>query len=807
MPITVNGKTDRGAVLEWVCEEMAKGAESAAPGEAPRDALEEILVGLWASVLRRDDVGIHDNFFELGGHSLLATRVISRIRDDFRVELPVRTLFDDPTVAGLARRLGESLRQTPSAQIVEEVALAAERPSILPLSWAQVRLWFLDRFEDGAASNLNIRLALRWRGALEPEALRAAFNLLPARHEILRTTFPVLEGGEPFQRIAPRVEVDLPLIDLSRLEAPDREAQVRLRQIESGRHLFDLLRAPLLRIVLLRLEARDSETQEHVLLQCVHHIVSDGWSMSLMLREVLAAYLALIRGQEPFLPSLPQQYADHAVAQRLRLEGEAGRVELDWWRETLKAPPPALDLPADHRRPPVASHRGASCLHILDAELSGDLRRLARGRGATLFMVLLAAFKVVLARLSGERDILVGTPIAGRQRAEVENLLGCFLNTLVLRTRFDARASFDDILERVRDNALGAYAHQELPFERILEEIAPERDLSRTPLFQVFFNMLNLPSVESRELLRDAGFEIEALDPPGVEAKFDLTVYAGEREEGTIALNLVYRRDLFTGERIAEVARQFERVLRQVAEDPAIPVGRISLLSEPAQRALDLPRVQSDAFVGSVPELFLRRASEHPDKVALRDPQVAWSYAWTARESAGLAWRLRGFGVGRGAVVAIFARRNAALGVAVLGVLRAGAVATILDPDLPAGRLADILRLARPRALVEIDGETLEVSPTRTLEVCEAPIDLPLGADDPAILTFTSGSTGAPKGVIGRHGPLTHFLSWQAERFSARFRRPGQRAFGAFPRSFAAGPLHTSLPGRGGRFPRSRAAP
>ncbi|MEM7584449.1 MAG: amino acid adenylation domain-containing protein, partial [Acidobacteriota bacterium] len=334
-------------------------------------------------------------------------------------------------------------------------------------------------------------------------------------------------------------------------------------------------------------------------------------------------------------------------------------------------------------------------------------------------------------------------------------------------------ASFDDILARVCDNALGAFAHQEIPFERILEEVAPERDLSRTPLFQIFFNMLNLPRLESRALLHGEPLEFEPLDRPEIESKFDLTVYLSEREDDAISLALVYRRDLFVQERMAELARQFERVLRQVADEPTIPIDRISLLTEPARRALGyLPSPHSSAFIGSVPERFLHQASAHPDKIALADPHLALSYARTARESAGLARHLRRLGIqpslGHGAVVAVVARRNATLGIAVLGVLRAGAMVTILDPDLPAARRDRILRAARPHAVIEIRGETLGVSATETADACETAIDLPLGPDDPAILTFTSGSTGMPKGVVGRHGPLTHFLPWQADRFQHR---------------------------------------
>ncbi|MEM7587044.1 MAG: amino acid adenylation domain-containing protein, partial [Acidobacteriota bacterium] len=775
-PLTPAGKVDRAALEREAAFDDASGESSK---EAPRNALEEILTGQWATLLKADEVGIHDNFFELGGHSLLATQLISRIRASFGIQLPVRALFEHPTIAGLAHRLEAGLRETSSP--LEEATVVHERPDPVPLSWAQYRLWFLDRFEDGAASSLNIPIALRWRGALEPDALRAAFQQLLTRHEVLRTSFPVLDDGEPIQRIAPRLTagtsgIDIPIIDLCRLDAGDRESQSQYLQLEHGRRPFDLLQAPLLRVALLRLEAQD-----HILLQCVHHIVSDGWSVSLMLREVFAAYLARVRGQELALPTLPLQYADHAVAQRQRLAGDAGQAELDWWREVLQAPPPALDLPTDFSRPPIASHRGGQQAHRIDAELADELRRLARERSSTLFMVLLAAFKVVLARLSGTRDILMGTPIAGRQRGEVEDLVGCFLNTLVLRTDLGSRSHqpgihvrFEDVLDRVRDGALGAYAHQELPFERILEDLAPERDLSRTPLFQIFFNMLNLPPVAGRELLDGADFEIAALDPLEAESKFDLTVYLSEQEDGAIALNLVYRRDLFLDERIAELARQFERVLRRVADDPSVPIDELSLLSEPARRAVgDLPSVQSDAFLGTVPELFLHRAAEHPERLALCDPHASLSYAQAARDSAELARRLRRLGVDRGDVVTVLARRNAALGVAVLGVLRAGAVVSILDPDVPAARLDAIVQSAQPSVMLEVPSKVMATNPggvfaLRQLapaEPCRAPIDLPLDADDPAILTFTSGSTGKPKGVLGRHGPLTHFLSWQAERF------------------------------------------
>ncbi|HEY9420438.1 MAG TPA: amino acid adenylation domain-containing protein, partial [Thermoanaerobaculia bacterium] len=545
---------------------------------------------------------------------------------------------------------------------------------------------------------------------------------------------------------------------------------------------FDLGQGPLLRTLLLR----EAEA-EHILLLNMHHIVSDGWSMEVLVRELAVSYAAFRQGAAPALPELPVRYVDYAVWQRRWLSGGERENQLSYWRERLADSPQSMEIPTDRPRPAVRTHRAGHVSRQVPAAMANALNALGRKEGASLFMVLLAAFKVLLHRLAGEEEVVVGSPIAGRGRGELEGMIGMFLNTLVLRTSLAGDPSVRELLARVRDMALDAYAHQDVPFEMLLDELKVERDLSRTPLFQVFFNMLNLPAGE----IRLPGLTLEPLPSPDLPSKFDLTLYVQPLPDG-LRFDMAYNGDLFDGERIDLLLEQLAGLLSRFAQEPEARIGSLSLLTPGALAVLPDPRVPlGDEWNGAVHEKLTFHASQEPGRLALRDRGSSWTYGELEARSNRLAHALVAAGLEPESTVAIYAHRSATLVWAVLGALKAGGAFTILDPAYPPGRLKTILELASPRAFLRLteagDLPTeleehldslpgcirLDLAPAlpeereMTGEAAEPPA-VPVGPDHVAVLGFTSGSTGLPKGILGRHGPLSHFLPWQVERFGLR---------------------------------------
>ena len=512
LPLTANGKIDRKALP---APDSAR-PELAAAYLAPRNEVEETLAGIWAEVLGLQRVGVQDNFFELGGHSLLATQVASRLRQTFEVELPLRLLFEEPTLAGLAAAI-QARRSSSSAG---PPLTRQPRDMPLPLSFAQQRLWFLDQMQPGNPF-YNIPIALRIWGPLDTAVLQRCLAEVVRRHEALRTTFAAPEG-RPVQVIAPSLALSLSSIDLSVLPQEQCQSQALRLAAEEARQPFDLEQGPLLRGCLLRL-AED----EHVALFTMHHIVADGWSVGVLIQEVAQLYPALAAGRPAPLPELPVQYADFAFWQRQWLQGEQLQSQLAYWRERLAGLSP-LELPTDRPRPALQSFRGASLPVLLSGPLSQGLQALSRREGVTLFMTLLAAFQTLLCRYSGQEDVAVGSAIANRNRAETEGLIGFFVNMLVLRSDLSGDPTFRALLQRVREVALGAYAHQDLPFEKLVEELQPERDLSRQPLFQVGFVLQNTPLPR----LELPGLRIAPLEIDNGTSKFDLTLMLRESAAG-----------------------------------------------------------------------------------------------------------------------------------------------------------------------------------------------------------------------------------------------------------------------------------
>ncbi|MBV9107973.1 MAG: AMP-binding protein, partial [Gemmatimonadetes bacterium] len=741
LPLTPNGKLDRKALP---APEYAAGADRYV---APRTPVEEVLAGIWAEVLRLERVGVEESFFELGGHSLLATRVVSRVREVLAVELPLRALFEGPTVAEVARRVEEERRR--ELPVLPPV-VPVERAGALPLSFAQERLWFIDRLEPGSAV-YNLPAAVRLTGALDERVLERALGEIVRRHEALRTVFTEVAGSAA-QMVAPFGGFALPVEDLSELSEADRGAALRRRTGAEARRSFDLSAGPLFRAALLRLGE-----EEHVLLLSMHHIVSDGWSMGVVFRELSALYAAYLEGRESPLPELPVQYADYAVWQREQLAGEALDRQLAYWRERLAGAPELLELPTDRPRPPVRTYRGASVPVELPLDLLERLQALGRSEGATLYMMLLGAFQVLLSKYGGSEDVVVGSPIAGRTRGEVEELIGFFVNTLVLRTDLSGDPGFRETLRRVREATLGAYAHQELPFEKLVAELQPERSLSHSPLFQVMFTLQNAGGAGGAL----PGLSVSGVGAEPASARFDLSLELAPTPQGLRgALN--YSTDLFERGTVLRMAGHLARVLEQVVADADVRLSQLELIDE-AERALVLEewnRTDAEYPAGTcIHELFEAQASRTPGAVAVRFEEESLTYAELNARANRLAHHLVRLGVGPEVRVGVLMERSLEMVVSLLAVLKAGGGYVPLDPGLPAERLAYmlddsavpvLLTQERLRAVlpardgvrvVSVDGAWREIA----AESAENP-ESGAGPDSLAYVIYTSGSTGRPKG-------------------------------------------------------------
>jgi amino acid adenylation domain-containing protein len=796
LPLNANGKVDRQAL-------PAPGHARPAIAHtfvAPRTPVEELVSGIWADVLNLDRVGVADNFFELGGHSLLATQVIARIRDAFQTDLALRHLFETPTVQGLALAIADARHAAPCAPPPLE---PATRDRELPLAFAQQRLWFLDQLAPQSAL-YNVPIAVRLSGTTNPAALRSSVQALVQRHEILRTTFPSVDG-QPYQLIAPAMPIALGACDLSALPAiACASALVELATL-AAQSPFDLTRGPLLRTTLLRLAP-----SEHVLLLTLHHIIADGWSLGVFIRELAVLYAHFSAGVPATLPALPIQYADYATWQRSWLHSADAdqpsrlQTQLDYWRHQLADAPTMLNLPMDRPRPANPTFAGRRQVFKLPHALAASLEAFSRQSDATLFMTLLGAFQTLLARYSGQHDIVVGAPIAGRTRAELEPLIGCFVNTLVLRGDLSGEPSFRALLGRLRAVCLDAYAHQELPFEQLVEELHPARGLGQTPLFQVVLALQNAPL----PVVQLANLTLAPLDIESLIVKFDLTLTIIPTEQGLTG-SLGYPAELFDATTITRLLGHFATLLAGIVADPDRTITELPLLTAAERQQVlvdwNATQVAYPAAVG-LHGLFEAQAARVPDSVALvydgpatGDHRSAAdtahiTYAVLQQRANQLARYLRRRGIGPEGRVGICMVRSLDLVIGLLGILTAGAAYVPLDPTYPPERLSFMLAdanvalvlIATPRLQdraagrpgnVELDNLLVALSPylgtvadlrsewSAIAQESDAALASELSDDNLAYLIYTSGSTGVPKGVMIPHRGIVNRLRWGQDAY------------------------------------------
>ncbi|WP_344940885.1 amino acid adenylation domain-containing protein [Actinomadura miaoliensis] len=739
LPLTPNGKVDTKALPH----PEPSAVPATAPYRAPRDAREETVAAIVADLLGVARVGVDDDFFELGGNSLIAMRVVSRVRRALGVELPVRALFEAPTVAGLCALLGTA-HETGRPPLERR-----DRPDVIPLSYAQRRLWFLNRFE-GPSATYNIPLALRIRGALDHDALRVALGDVVTRHESLRTILPD-SGGVPRQLV---LDPAAARPELRVTDTTDAELPVHLAA--AAGHPFDISAEPPLRAHLFRLAP-----DEHVALLVLHHIAGDGWSLAPLARDVITAYAARVEGRAPGWSGLPVQYADYALWQRelFGSEDDPGSLisrQIAFWREALAGAPEELALPADRPRPVEASYRGGTIPFRLSAGLHESLLRVARETGASPFMVAQAAFAALLTRLGAGTDIPIGSPVAGRTDDALDDLVGMFVNMLVFRTDTSGDPSFRDLVARVRETDLAAYAHQDVPFERLVEVLNPPRHLGRHPLFQVGLTFQNNP--EAR--LEAPGFSAEPEPLHAGVSRFDLLMILTERLDasgrpGGLDGELEYALDLYDPPTVERLAARFERFLTALLADPDTPISAIDVV-DPAERRVLLEEwaggtVAAPVDEPTIVELFEAQVAARPDAVAVTCEGASLTYAELNARANRLARRLVAQGVGPEQFVALRLPRSVDLVVAILGVLKAGAAYVPIDPDYPADRIAYMLGDARPVLTLgpdDVDAPGYE----------DTNPNVPLSPDHPAYVIYTSGSTGRPKGVVVPHRNVVRLL-------------------------------------------------
>ena len=766
MPRTPNDKIDRKALPAPNLDEL----ERTIPFTPPSTPTEVKLHAIWQSLLDVAEISIHDSFFQLGGHSLLATQLASRIQKQFNIKLQLRDIFEQSTIAQIAKAIDEAQAQAsgqPAGENGEGQITKLAQNKRLPLSFAQQRLLLLDQIEPNQAT-YNIPMAFRLDGRLNQAALQKTLDTLYARHDSLRTTFFYGEDEQPYQRIAEATELPIHKVDFSDLPQEQREEAARTWIYTEVERPFSLSTGPLIRVSQLCLD----ETQ-HIMVIVMHHIISDGWSVSILFQEMVALYTAFVEERPSPLPSLSIQYADFAAWQRNWLQGDVLQQQIDYWLNNLQDAPAVLTLPTDRPRPAVQSYQGAHFNTDFPEGIMPALEQLTQEENATIFMVLLAAFQTLLARYTQQEDIVVGSPIANRNRTEIEGLIGFFVNMLVLRTDTSGNPSFRDLLSRVRNTTLGAYAHQDIPFEKLVEEKQLARDMSYSPLFQVTFVLQNLPS--QRASL--PGLTLTALEAPSTTAKYDLSLGITQTVTGFL-VNWEYSTALFDESTIVRLAAHFNHLLQQIAANPDLPISQLELLTPSEKTMMQQWNETQRPFPQDLclHQLISHHASRTPNRIAISDGKTALTYQQLESQSNQLAHHLLSLGVQPDTFVAVSLDRQAQLLVALLGILKSGGAYLPIDPAFPAQRIQFMLADAQaPLLLSQTDiAHTLPEHQAQVMcldELLPKISDLPTGLPETAVaphnlayIIYTSGSTGRPKGVQITHDSLVNLLTSMADQ-------------------------------------------
>lgn len=740
------------------------GAAVQAAYVPPANPTEEVIAGVWAGLLRCEKVGRADNFFLLGGHSLVATQMLARVRDALGAELPLSAIFEAPVLAAFAERVDAENNAGGQRAMVRPAPV--KRGNTAPLSFAQQRLWFLNQL---APENpfYNVPQRYRMSGELNRAALESAIQGVVRRHESLRTTI-VPQSGGPVQVIAPELKLTVHWVDISHLAAAERDAELRRLVEQEAVRPFDLAVGPLLRAMLIRVAEH-----EHELVLNSHHIVSDGWSQGLLAQEIASGYAAACEGKESPVPALPIQYADFAIWQRQNLEGDLLHKQVEYWRERLAGAPTLVEFPTDHPRPAVDSHRGAIEIATVPENATSKLRDFCRDEGATLFMGLSAVFTALLSRYSGQEDIVIGSPVANRNLTEVEPLIGFFVSTLALRTDVSGNPGFRELLGRMRKTCLGAYANATVPFERLVEDLQPDRNLSHNPIFQVMFALQNAPSQDIE--LPGLHMQHESLHTKS--AIFDIAWFAYEKG-GELLLRVEYNTDLFEAATIRKMLAHFQGLLDSALDDPEKAMGRLAMLTEPERRQL---LAQWNDTAANYPEcclheLVAEQARKTPDAAAIVYQDQRLSYSELDARSNQLAHFLQKRGVAPEVLVGLCCERQTELLVGMMGILKAGGAYVPLDPNYPKDRLQAILEDAKAPLLLtqhhlELPPHTAQVVSLDTdwdaiAKEAAEPVTTAVRPDNLGYVLFTSGSTGRPKGVAIEHRSAGTLVQWAKQVFS-----------------------------------------
>ncbi|MDP4196680.1 MAG: amino acid adenylation domain-containing protein, partial [Bacteroidota bacterium] len=803
MPLTPNSKVDRKALP--IPEDTA-GEEIKDNYVSPQNPVEEFIANIWADVLLAENpVGIFSNFFDLGGHSLLAAQVISRIRETFNVDIPLRSIFENPTVASLAKVVERS--KAASSGLSIPPIMKVSRDQKLPLSFAQQRLWFLEQLEPDSPF-YNIPEIYKIKGEVDFETLQKSLNFVIKRHEVLRTIF-ISEEGIPRQIVLPEFEVKIEFIDFSSYEEIQKNKAVEEILDKQAKTPIKITEAPLFRFNLIK-----TEKDEFIVLMIIHHIISDDWSTGIMFREISLTYESLLANSDLELEDLSVQYADYAYWQRDWLKGEILQKQLNYWKNKLEGIVPMISLPVDHARPAVQTFNGSFATFEFSEELSQEVKNICRSEGSTLYMVLMAAFQMLLYKYSGQEDFCIGTPIANRNNTDAEKLIGFFVNTLVIRNDAENKISFSKLLKKVKETSLEAYTYQDIPFEQVVEAVQPVRDLSHSPLFQVMFVIQNAANIKRN--IKTTQFQISPVEAHSGTAKFDITLFMLE-DNDKIAGAFEYNRDLFERETIEKMIGHYINILKQAVSEPERQISQIGLLSRQEEERLlkDLNKAeQIDLIEGYVHQAFEKQVEKMPEEIAIKTFDKEISYSDLNRYSNILANRLIDKGIRPDCKVAIFLDRSVELVVGLLGILKSGGAYIPVEVSYPKERIRYILEDSKPEIIltkkkysvilkefsdikesndINESNDLKELTKSKIIYIDEEEglreeelngnelnqkdglnsrnelnPEVKLEGDNLAYIIYTSGSTGKPKGVMITHCGLRSYLSWAVEAYPIR---------------------------------------